>query len=291
MRTRDHKSTLQALKLIAISAAVLLSLRHREAIPVEAWAFAGLLTVSGLLVAQKRLIADALSGCNLLCGVLSVAFASRGQFDTSLLFLMLGVAFDGLDGAAARKFGSTPWGVYSDDVADGVNYGIAPGFALYCVLGGPEGCLIGGLYAVLTLSRLVYFTLSKGEGDPNYFRGMPSTAGGLMIMSAVVLFGARPAVLGLIAGIACVQMVSFDTAYRHLGRALSVDRRAVYAVPILLLLLAAGRACWIRELEELPAAAIVATCLLYGFAPMAAHFAALADRSQDESPGPDVVTP
>ncbi len=43
----------------------------------------------------------------------------------------MGCLFDGFDGAAARKWGGTRFGVYSDDIADGVNYGIAPGFALF----------------------------------------------------------------------------------------------------------------------------------------------------------------
>lgn len=291
MRMHEHKNTSAVVKLAAISAVLLLSVKHRDAIPVGAWVVAGLLLVSGLLVAQKRLIADALSGCNLLCGVLSMAFASRGQVDVSLLFLILGAAFDGLDGAAARKFGGTSWGVYSDDVADAVNYGIAPGFALYCVLDGPEGCLVGGLYTVFTLSRLIYFTMSKRQGDPKYFRGMPSTAGGLMALSAVVLFKGRPAAIGLIVGIACVQMVSFDAAYRHLGRALSVDRRFAYAAPALLLLLAVGRLCWIRELEELPIASVLGAGLLYGFAPMVSHFGGLVVRNRNESPGADVLAP
>ena len=64
-------------------------------------------------ILQKRFIADALSGANLFCGVFSMIFASIGRVDFSLLFLMIGAAFDGFDGAAARKFGGTRWGVYN----------------------------------------------------------------------------------------------------------------------------------------------------------------------------------
>ena len=53
----------------------------------------------------------------------------------SLLLLILGGLFDGLDGAAARKWVGTKFGVYSDDIADAVNYGIALVFALYFALG------------------------------------------------------------------------------------------------------------------------------------------------------------
>ena len=64
---------------------------------------------------------------NALCGVASIYFATQGRIETSLLLLLVGAAFDGLDGAAARKWGGTRFGVYSDDIADGINYAIAPG--------------------------------------------------------------------------------------------------------------------------------------------------------------------
>ena len=112
-----------------------------------------------------------------------------------------------------------------------------------------------------------------------------------MALSAAVIFNGRPSTLGLIVGIACVQMVSFDAAYRHLGRALSVDRRLAYAVPALLLLFAVGRSFWIRELEELPIAVVLGACLAYGFTPMVSHFAVLTTRGRDGNPEADVLTP
>ncbi len=78
----------------------------------------------------KRLVADLLSATNLACGIASAACAVAGRFEVSLLLLLVGAACDGLDGAAARRWGGTRWGVLSDDIADGVNYGIAPGVAL-----------------------------------------------------------------------------------------------------------------------------------------------------------------
>ena len=113
-------------------------------------------------VLQKRFIADALSAGNLLCGFGSMAMAWQGRLDLSLVFLMLGAAFDGLDGAAARRYGSTRWGVFSDDIADGVNYGIAPGVAILLHFRTPagidmEGLVIGLAFIVFTISRLVFF--------------------------------------------------------------------------------------------------------------------------------------
>lgn len=221
---------------------------------------------------QKRFIADALSFSNLLCGLASVHTSSLGEYESSLMFLLLGAAFDGFDGAAARKFGGTKWGVYSDDVADGVNYGIAPGFALYYLLGGVEGVVIGSFYATFTISRLIYFTLNKDASDPNYFAGIPSPVGGMIVMSSVVLFRDQPTWVGFLAGVACTQMVAFSTNYRHLGRALTSSRRALFGAPAYLLIFVLGTALWGVKGA---AAVVLAGAATYGFLPSLLSFKAL----------------
>jgi phosphatidylserine synthase len=227
-------------------------------------AFAGTATAYHIGLLQKRFVADALSGANLLCGVFSIVFASRGQFEVSLLFCLLGTAFDGFDGAAARRWGGTRIGVYSDDVADGVNYGIAPGVALYFALGGWSGLFVGIFYATFTIARLVFFTLNKAESDPNYFAGVPSPVGGLVAMASIVVFRDEPGMLGLLIGIACSQMVSFSTHYRHLGRAIAKSRRALVGAPVYLVVLLIG----LRLGGPRGAAAVILTGnLLYGFLP------------------------
>ncbi len=217
----------------------------------------------GLL--QKRFVADALSGANLLCGIFSIIFASRGRFEVSLMFVLLGTAFDGFDGAAARRWGGTRIGVYSDDVADGVNYGIAPGFALYYVLGGVSGLFVGIFYASFTIARLVFFTLNKADSDPDYFSGVPSPVGGIVAMASIVVFKDEPGALGLMIGVACAQMVSFSTHYRHLGRAMARHRRAMVGAPLyLVVLLISLRLGGARG----AAGVILFGNLVYGFLPM-----------------------
>jgi CDP-diacylglycerol--serine O-phosphatidyltransferase len=233
-------------------------------------AFAGTATAYHIGLLQKRFVADALSGANLLCGVFSMVFAARGQFEVSLLFCLLGAAFDGFDGAAARRWGGTRIGVYSDDVADGVNYGIAPGVALYYALGNWSGLFVGIFYATFTLARLVFFTLNKAESDPNYFAGVPSPVGGLVAMASIVVFRHEPGILGLLVGIACAQMVSFSTHYRHLGRAIGKSRRALVGAPLYLVVLLVG----LRLGGPRGAAAVILTGnLIYGFLPSFLAFA------------------
>ncbi len=228
--------------------------------------------ILGLL--HKRLIADALSAGNLLCGVFSVYMATLGRIDLSLLFIGLGAVFDGLDGAAARRFGATRWGVYSDDVADAVTYGIAPGMIVALQLGLPslDAVLIGSAYALFTIGRLLYFTLNKANADPDYFAGAPSVLAGILVVSAVYLFAPHAALIGMFAGAACVLMVTFDTRYRHLGRFIA-SRRAVRWVSLAaaLLLLLFGFLGWSR----LAVGLLFAGCLVYGFLPMVQKFVKL----------------
>lgn len=240
-------------------------------------AFSSTVALYNLDLLQKRFIADVLSAANLLCGVFSIVFASRGRFEVSLLFVLLGAAFDGFDGAAARRWGGTRIGVYSDDIADGANYGIAPGCALYFVLGGFTGLAIGIFYALFTISRLVFFTLEKSSADPNYFRGVPSPVGGIITMSSIVVFQGHPELIGLMVGIAVAQMTSFSTHYRHLGRAVGgwvsrrrrlrgarSRRRAMFGAPLYVVVLLVGVAViGVRG----AAAFILVANLGYGFLP------------------------
>ncbi len=194
---------------------------------------------------QLRFIADALSTVNLTCGLFSIWFAWHGALEISLLFLILGGIFDGFDGAAARKWGGTRWGVYSDDVADGVNYGIAPACAMFFTIGGWEGAVVGSLYGSFTISRLIYFTLNKETSDADFFSGVPSPVGGLIAMCALVLFRDQPVLLGIFIGMACIQMISFDVRYRHLGRAVATrKKRYVIGLPLYAILLVLGAFVW-----------------------------------------------
>ncbi len=222
-------------------------------------------------VFKKRFIADTISALNLTCGLFSIYFAHGGEFEMSMLMLIIGALFDGLDGAAAREWGGTRWGVYSDDVADAVNYAIAPAFALYFALGSDLVALVVGLFfAIFTISRLIYFTLNKSDSDPAYFHGVPSTAGALAVMAAIILYANTPVLVGLIVGISATLMVSFDTHYKHLGRAMSEGKkRYKISLPLYSLLLIFGSFMWGIRVSVFM---ILITVLAYGFVPLVKHF-------------------
>lgn len=271
LRTALSYTTLLALLLLSQGwAPRILTPRSVEVLLGINIVFSTVVALHGLGLLRKKLIADLLSACNLLCGIASIAFATRGRFEMSLLFVVVGAAFDGFDGAAARRFGGTRFGVYSDDIADGINYGIAPGVALYFALGsGFAGAAIGIFYSTFTLARLVFFTLDKANSDPNYFSGVPSPAGGMITMTSILVFAGEPALIGLMVGIACAQMVSFSTHYRHLGRALAHNRRALVGAPVYAVALLIGLQVWGARVA---AATILVPILVYGFLPTVMMF-------------------
>jgi phosphatidylserine synthase len=217
----------------------------------------------------KRHLADLLSGANLACGIASCAVALQGRPDLSLLLLMGGGFFDGLDGLAARRWGGTKVGVLADDFADGVSNGVAPAAALWAALGGVEGAVLGLLFAGFVLTRLVFFTLDKGNGPDGVFRGLPSTAGAVVALSALVLFPGSPALVGLLVGAACVLLVAFDSRYRHIGRAVASTRRyRRWALGFMALVGLAAVAFG----AQVSAAMLLLAVVGYGFGPMLRAF-------------------
>jgi CDP-diacylglycerol--serine O-phosphatidyltransferase len=242
-------------------------------------AFTTVVVLAAMKVLQKRFIADALSGANLLCGVASIRFSFDGRFDLALLFLMIGGTFDGFDGAAARRWGGTRFGVYSDDLADAINFGLAPAIAVWLLFDSWESALVGGLYLFFTWGRLVYFTLNKAFADAASFAGVPSPAAALLTMCGVVLFPDKPLLVGLIVGVAGVLMFSFDTNYRHVGRAMGNNRRIIYGMPIFLLALLLGYVLWGLQV---PVTLMLLAMLVYGFLPSAMHFHAVIQRRRSE---------
>lgn len=181
---------------------------------------------------KRRHIADLLSFSNFALGVLAIALAVDGRYVASLSCVALGAAFDGLDGAAARRWGGTRFGVLADDLADAVTYGVAPAVALWTFLGGAEGLAMGVGYAAFTSTRLVHFTLDKGNGDPRYFRGVPSTLGAFTVLCAVIACERHPLLVALVVGAVAVKMVTFSSRYRHLGRWFAELRPAQRVVPV-----------------------------------------------------------
>ncbi|HVZ36553.1 MAG TPA: CDP-alcohol phosphatidyltransferase family protein [Polyangiaceae bacterium] len=277
-RLRTTTSYLSLVSLLLLSQGWAPSVVTPEFVTVLLWINAGIsltLVLRRLQILSRSRIADALSISNGACGVMAMIFADRGQLEVSLLMLTLGAALDGMDGAAARRWGGSKLGVYMDDMADGLSYGLAPGFAIYATNRSLDGALVGALFACFVITRLVFFTLNKSGSDPGYFRGVPSPAGGLVAMSSVAMFHGRPLLVGFLVGMACALMVAFDVQHRHLGHALASRRVRAYAIAFVGVLVLSAALGGFRAGVGL----VLTTLLIYGFVPSFAAFGrVLAER-------------
>ena len=119
------------------------------------------------MVSRLKLVglADILTMCNCLCGFLAIIaflkFYPDITIGTGLIFL--GIVFDGLDGAAARKFGTKhDFGRHLDSISDSFTFVLAPAFLVFVVFS--KSILDEGFFNITTFSNhpiniLVLFTV------------------------------------------------------------------------------------------------------------------------------------
>ena len=87
-------------------------------------------------------VADVLTMCNGACGILAIIsfiiFYPNITIGTGLIFL--GLVFDGMDGAAARRFGTKHnFGRHLDSISDSITFCLAPAVLVTVVFYQPVG--------------------------------------------------------------------------------------------------------------------------------------------------------
>lgn len=123
---------------------------------------------------------------NLVCGALATVYISRDYDNTlAVLLIFLGAIFDLMDGAVARKTGSSgEFGKQLDSLADVVTFGVAPTVIIFSMLEKTlptsflwlaYGAFINVACAALRLAR---FNITPSIQKD--FTGMPSPANGML---------------------------------------------------------------------------------------------------------------
>ena len=127
-------------------------------------------------------------------GLTSIRFALDGRFEFAIVAIILAAVIDGLDGRIARLIkGTSEFGKELDSLTDFVSFGIAPVFILYfweLNNYGKLGWAITLIFSVCCVLRLARFNLTKIEETKqwknNFFEGIPSPAGGLLILMPLI---------------------------------------------------------------------------------------------------------
>ena len=111
-----------------------------------------------------------------------------------MTLILLAAILDALDGRIARLIkGTSEFGKELDSLTDFVSFGIAPVLILYfweLNTYGKLGWAIALIYSVCCVLRLARFNLTKTNNQPewknNFFEGVPSPAGGLLILMPLI---------------------------------------------------------------------------------------------------------
>ena len=127
----------------------------------------------------KRIIPDAITSCNLLCGSIAVFLATQGAFIWAFVFILCGAFFDFFDGLSARLLKApSPIGVQLDSLADDITFGLAPSMMLFCflrpILGWWAGLAL--IMAAFSALRLAKFNVDERQHDSFIGLATPANA-------------------------------------------------------------------------------------------------------------------
>ena len=149
------------------------------------------------LVSSKRtryLLPNILTLGGVCLGISSIKFSIDGNFNLAVTLILFAAILDALDGRIARLIkGTSDFGKELDSLTDFVSFGIAPVLILYfweLNNYGKLGWTISLIYSVCCVLRLARFNLTKidnqQEWKNNFFEGIPSPAGGLLILMPLI---------------------------------------------------------------------------------------------------------
>ena len=149
------------------------------------------------LVSSKKtryLLPNILTIGGVCLGISSIKFSIEGNYSLAVTLILFAAILDALDGRIARLIkGTSDFGKELDSLTDFVSFGIAPVFLLYfweLNQYGKLGWAITLIYSVCCVLRLARFNLTKldetQEWKNNFFEGIPSPAGGLLILMPLI---------------------------------------------------------------------------------------------------------
>ena len=148
------------------------------------------------LVTEKRarvILPNIFTLVGVCIGLSSIKFAFDNKFEIAIIAIIAAAIIDGLDGRIARLLkGTSKVGKELDSLTDVISFGVAPAFIMYfwsLNTLGRVGWLICLAYVVCVALRLARFNVNS-ETEPswkdNFFEGIPSPAGGILILMPLI---------------------------------------------------------------------------------------------------------
>jgi len=127
-------------------------------------------------------------------GLTSIRFALDGKFGFAIIAIIFAALIDGLDGRIARLIkGTSKVGKELDSLTDMISFGVAPAFIMYFwKLNTLErfGWLLCLIYVICVALRLARFNINSNQEPSwkdNFFEGVPSPAGGILVLTPLII--------------------------------------------------------------------------------------------------------
>ncbi len=127
-------------------------------------------------------------------GLTSIRFALDGRFELAIIAIMFAAIIDGLDGRIARLIkGTSKVGKELDSLTDMISFGVAPAFIMFfwkLNTLGRFGWLLCLIYVICVALRLARFNVNSGQEPSwkdNFFEGVPSPAGGILVLTPLII--------------------------------------------------------------------------------------------------------
>ena len=150
------------------------------------------------VVAEKKsarmLLPNMLTLIGVCIGLTSIRFALSGEFHLAIIAIVFAALIDGLDGRIARMIkGTSKVGKELDSLTDMISFGVAPAFIMYFWMLntlGKFGWLLSLIYVICVALRLARFNISSNQEPSwrdNFFEGVPSPAGGILVLLPLIL--------------------------------------------------------------------------------------------------------
>ncbi len=127
-------------------------------------------------------------------GLTSIRFALDGRFELAIIAIMFAALIDGLDGRIARLIrGTSKVGKELDSLTDMISFGVAPAFIMFfwkLNTMGRFGWLLCLVYVICVALRLARFNVNSNQEPSwkdNFFEGVPSPAGGILVLTPLIV--------------------------------------------------------------------------------------------------------
>ena len=150
------------------------------------------------IVADKKkarmILPNMLTLIGVCIGLTSIRFALSGEFHFAIIAVIFAALIDGLDGRIARLIkGTSRVGKELDSLTDMISFGVAPAFIMYfwkLNTFGRFGWLICLIYVICVALRLARFNVNSNQEPSwrdNFFEGVPSPAGGILVLTPLII--------------------------------------------------------------------------------------------------------